>query len=119
MVPRQERYSVDIPVDCATRDLFVSNRITNLSRSGLFIQCSEPLPLQSEVDLTIRLQDPEIILKATGRVIWNYDIRNGTSHIVPGNGIKLVSMSEEHRALLEACIERLGRESAAPAVARG
>jgi len=118
MVPRQERYSVDIPVDCATRDLFVSNRITNLSRSGLFIECSEPFPLQSEVDLTIRLRDPDITLKAMGRVIWNYDIRNGTSHIIPGNGIKLVAMSAEHRALLEACLERLGRESAAPAVAR-
>ena len=111
MTQRSERYQVDIAVDCSTRDVFVSNRITNLSRGGLFIACPDPLPLQAEVDLTIRLEDPEAIIRATGRVIWNYDIRNGTSHIIPGNGIKLVSLSAEHRALLDACIERLKEAS--------
>ena len=107
MTPRPERYQVDIAVDCSTRDLFVSNRITNLSRGGLFMACPDPLPLQSEVDLTIRLEDPSAVIRAAGRVVWNYDIRNGTSRIIPGNGIKIVGMSPEHRALLDACIERL------------
>jgi len=107
MTQRPERYQVDIAVDCSTRDVFVSNRITNLSRGGLFIACPDPLPLQAEVDLTIRLEDPRAVIRATGRVIWNYDIRNGTSRIIPGNGIKLLSLSPEHRALLDACIERL------------
>jgi uncharacterized protein (TIGR02266 family) len=107
MTPRSERYQVDLAVDCSTRDAFVSNRITNLSRGGLFIACPDPLPLQSEVDLTIRLEDPSVVLRVTGRVIWNYDIRNGTSRIIPGNGIKIVGISPEHRALLDACIDRL------------
>jgi uncharacterized protein (TIGR02266 family) len=111
MVPRPERHSVDIAVDCATKGAFLSNRITNLSRGGLFIACPDPLPLQSEVDLTIRLEDPSATIQATGRVIWNYDIKNGTSRIIPGNGIKIEGMSAEHRALLDACLERLREAS--------
>jgi type IV pilus assembly protein PilZ len=117
MVPRPERYCVDIPVDCSTKDLFISNRITNLSRGGLFIESPKPLPLQSDVDLTIRLQCPEVTITAIGRVIWNYDIRKGTSHIVPGNGIKIIAISPEHRALLEACLALLAKPQGAPAVA--
>ena len=118
MVPRPERYCVDIPVDCASRDAFTSNTITNLSRGGLFMESADPLPLQSDVDLTIRLQCPDVTIRATGRVIWNYDIRKGTSRIIPGNGIKIVAMSPEHRALLDACLQQLAKSQAAAAAER-
>ena len=45
---KHPRYKVAIPVDCSTRELFVSNHVCKGS------------------------------IRATGRVIWNYDIERGT-----------------------------------------
>jgi len=68
---KHPRYKVAIPVDCSTRDLFVSNHVCKGS------------------------------IRATGRVIWNYDIERGTCHIVPRSGIRFVDMSASDRATLE------------------
>jgi len=94
-----DRYEVSIPVDCSTTHLFFSNHVCNISRGGLFIASNSPLPLNAEVSLVLRLPDRSI--RATGRVIWNYDIAKGSSHIVPGSGIRFVDMSASDRALLE------------------
>jgi len=107
MVPRPDRYRVDIPVNCSTRDLFLSNRVTNISRGGMFIESPHPLPLQAEVELAFTLPDDGARIQATGRVIWNYDVAKGTSRIVPGSGIKFTDMSPEDRTRLEDCLARL------------
>ncbi len=107
VAPRPGRYRVDIPVDCSTRGAFISNRVTNISRGGLFIQSSDPLPLQAEVDLALRLPETGVTIQATGRVIWNYDVEKGSSRIVPGSGIKFIDLSPENKARLEACLARL------------
>ena len=92
--PRQyQRHPVDLRVDYSTRDAFLANRVSNLSQGGLFIATDNPLPVQSELDLVLTLQDDEERIRARGRVIWNYDIRKGTSRIVPGMGIKFVDLS--------------------------
>jgi len=118
MASRPERYRVDIPVDCSTQGLFIANRVTNLSRGGLFIQSSHPLPLHAEVEIALTLPDGGPRIQATGRVIWNYDVAHGSARIVPGSGIKFTDMSPHDRALLEDCIARLAQHagtSAAPA----
>lgn len=112
---RPERYRVDIPIDCSTRDLFIANHVTNLSRGGLFIQSRHPLPLQAEVDLAFTLPDGPRI-QATGRVIWNYDVAKGSVRIIPGSGIKFTDMSPEDRARLEDCISRLAQTPRASTV---
>jgi uncharacterized protein (TIGR02266 family) len=96
------RHAVDLKVDCSTRDAFLSSRVTNLSRGGLFIRGDRSLPVGSEVDLTLTLAGSGTRIRARGRVIWNYDILKGTSHVVPGMGIKLLDLtSEDHRRLGE------------------
>jgi uncharacterized protein (TIGR02266 family) len=102
-----ERYSVDLRVDCSTRDAFLSNHVTNLSRGGLFIKSDTPLPVSTEVDLTLTLPGTESPVKACGRVIWNYDIQKGSSHMVRGMGIKLLDMGLDERQRLEAYLETL------------
>lgn len=104
---RPGRYRVDIPVDCTTREAFFSNRVTNLSRGGLFLRSDTPLPLQAEVDLEFTLPGTATTIQATGRVIWNYDVAKGSSRIVPGSGIKFVDISAADKALLEDCLARL------------
>ncbi len=100
------RFSVDIKVDCATKDMFVSNRVMNISRGGLFIASDQPLPISSPVSLTLSLGDGDTI-EAQGRVIWNYDIRKGSSKVIPGSGIKFLDLSPEHAARLERYLDGL------------
>jgi type IV pilus assembly protein PilZ len=95
------RYEVSIPVDCSTRDAFVSNHVCNISRGGLFIRSDTPLPINSEVSLVLRLPGVEQCIRATGRVIWNYDMRKGTTKIVPGSGIRFLDLPPSDRAMLE------------------
>lgn len=103
LLPRQfKRYPVDLRVDYSTRDAFLANRVSNLSQGGLFIATENPLPIQSELDLVLTLQDDHERIQARGRVIWNYDIRKGTSRVIPGMGIKFVDLSpDDSRRLVD------------------
>jgi type IV pilus assembly protein PilZ len=106
-----ERFRVTIPVDCSTQHLFISNHVSNISKGGLFIRSEQPLPLNSEVALVLRLPETGDCIRATGRVVWNYDMLKGTSRIVPGSGIRFVDMPVRDRAALEAYLERLSASS--------
>jgi uncharacterized protein (TIGR02266 family) len=108
MPSRPVRYELDIPVNCSTSGFFVQNRVTNISRGGLFIQSADPLPLDAEIDLAFTLPDTGATILATGRVVWNYDIAKGSTRILPGSGIKFVDMAPGDKDLLEACLEKLG-----------
>jgi type IV pilus assembly protein PilZ len=101
--PRQyERYPVNLRVDFSTRDAFLANRVSNLSQGGLFIATETPLPVQSELDIVLTLKDEDERIRARGRVIWTYDIRKGTSKVIPGMGIKFVDLSrDDHRRLVD------------------
>lgn len=96
-----QRYEVSIPVDCTTRDAFVSNHVSNISRGGLFIRSDAPLPLNAEVSLVLRLPGAEQSIHATGRVVWNYDMPKGTTRIVSGSGIRFLDITPSDRAILE------------------
>jgi type IV pilus assembly protein PilZ len=99
--PRQyERYPVNLRVDYSTRDAFLANRVSNLSQGGLFIATETPLPVQSELDLVLTLEHEDERIRVRGRVIWNYDIRKGTSRVIPGMGIKFLDLSADDRCRL-------------------
>ncbi len=105
MTPRIPRYSVAIEVNCSTRELFVANRITNISRGGVFIE--KVLPLDAEVDLTFSLPGPNVTIGAKGRVVWTYDIRKDSFHLIQGSGIRFVGMPAEEQLVLEDYLQKL------------
>jgi uncharacterized protein (TIGR02266 family) len=104
---KHRRFAVQIPVDCSTRGMFMSNHVSNLSRGGLFLPTSEPIPIDTEVDLTFVLPDDHEVIEARGRVVWSYDIRKGSMRVVPGAGIKFIGMSADNQSRLEKYLERL------------
>ena len=110
--PRSPRFKLHIPVDCSTRDMFLSNHMMNISHGGLFMASDTPLPIHSEVALTFTLPDSERTIRVKGRVIWSYDIPKGTVHLVRGAGIKFVDMTSDDRARLHACINQLAGKGA-------
>jgi uncharacterized protein (TIGR02266 family) len=101
------RYEVSIPVDCSTRDVFVSSQFCNISRGGMFIRSETPLPINAEVAVVLRLPEPAPSIRARGRVVWNYDMAKGTTRIVPGSGIRFVEMTAEDRRTLEGLLREL------------
>ena len=104
---KDRRHRVRIDVDCTTHGMFVSNRVSNISRGGVFIESDKPLPIDAEVQMTLALPESRREVHAVGRVIWYYDMRRVTAQLVPGMGIKFMDMSAEDRALLEDYVDRL------------
>ena len=108
MASRDPRYQVDIPVDYETRDLFLGSRVTNISRGGLFIRTENPLPVQTEVALSLHLPEDDRVIQARGRVVWNYDVPRDSFHVVSGMGIKFVDLPAEQMTRIEMSLKRLG-----------
>jgi uncharacterized protein (TIGR02266 family) len=111
---KHPRYKVNISIDCSTRDLFLSTHVCNIGNGGLFIRSGNPLPLNADVSLILYLPATKGYIRATGRVIWNYDIGKGTSHLVPGSGIRFVDMPASDRATLESYLASLSPTVSAP-----
>jgi Tfp pilus assembly protein PilZ len=81
-------------------DQFMSEYVTNLSRTGAFIRTSTPLPIGTEVDLrfTVVLEGVETI-EGIGEVV-----RIETSP--PGMGIVFKELNERSQELIERLLSR-------------
>jgi type IV pilus assembly protein PilZ len=44
--------------------------VTDLSPGGLFVRTSKPLPIGTEVDLEVSLDDADVPMHVRGKVIW-------------------------------------------------
>jgi CheY-like chemotaxis protein len=68
-------------------------RLKDISRTGLFLTLSEPLPLQSRLDLSLRLPGPggERRLRAQGVVVRQVP-RDRDSHLISGVGVQFVEI---------------------------
>lgn len=104
---REPRYRVDISVNETTSSMFTSGRVTNISRGGLFIETPSPLPIDTLVDLALRLPEIRTVLNVHGRVAWTYDMKKGTTRLMTGAGIKFTDMSPDQLRLLESYLDRL------------
>jgi type IV pilus assembly protein PilZ len=119
MASRDPRYQVDIPVDYETRDLFLGSRVTNISRGGLFIRTDNPLPVQTEVNLSLHLPEDDRVIQARGRVVWNYDVPRNSFHVVSGMGIKFIDLSADQMTRIETSLKRLGNGPVHPGNGNG
>ena len=81
-------------------DQFMSEYVTNLSRSGAFIRTSTPLPIGTEVDLrfTVVLEGVEVI-EGIGEVV-----RIETSP--PGMGVAFKKLNNYSQELIERLLTR-------------
>ena len=104
----EPRHQVHIKVDYKTKDMFLSNYVTNISKGGVFIETKEPFPVSSEIDLALELPGAQSTIHAQGRVAWTYDIKKGGPLvIVHGMGIKFTDIKPDEIKALETYIEEL------------
>jgi hypothetical protein len=90
---REPRVTVNKEFD--SFDSFVTQYVTNVSRSGVFVKSQNPLPLGTTIDLqfTIIMNDIETI-KGVGKVVR-------VEHDPPGMGVVFTEISEYSKNLLE------------------
>lgn len=84
-------------------DAFISEYVTNLSKSGAFIRTSEPLPVGTRVDLkfTVILDDIETI-EGIGEVVR-------VEEDPPGMGVVFTELSQYSQHLLAQLLTKKGR----------
>lgn len=108
------RYDVDLRVDATTKDAFLSNRVSNISRGGLFLD-TQSLPIGSEVMLTLKLGDTGGAIEALGQVAWSCDMRKDSIRVVSGSGIRFLWMPAGDLTQLQRFLDKLEQSAVSPA----
>lgn len=84
---------------------FITEYVTNLSRSGVFIRSDEPLPIGTRVNLrfTVIFNELETI-EGVGEVVRV--VEPGTPGHLPGMGVVFVELTQVSRELIERILVR-------------
>jgi uncharacterized protein (TIGR02266 family) len=99
-----ERENIKIPVDYSAVDAFFSEFTMNINEGGMFIETENTPPLDSMVQLQIRLPDLERPIKLGGRVAWVSDGKGGSP---AGMGVEFQDLTPELRATINDLVRRL------------
>lgn len=100
--PRELRITIN--QEFADAEDFVSQYVSNISTSGVFIRCDERLEIGTKVNLhfTVLADDIETI-EGIGEVIRHQDSPRGI-------GVEFRSISEETMELIERLVEQVADE---------
>jgi uncharacterized protein (TIGR02266 family) len=86
----------------ASIDEFISEYVTNISRSGVFIRSDEPLPIGTRVNLRFTVIHEELeTIEGLGEVVRVVDRGRNT-----GMGVVFVELSQVSRELIERILVR-------------
>jgi hypothetical protein len=97
---REPRVTVNKEFD--SFDSFITQYVTNVSRSGVFVKSQTPLPLGTTIDLqfTIIMDDIETI-RGVGKVVR-------VEHDPPGMGVVFTEISQYSKNLLDLLLTAKG-----------
>ena len=101
---KTERENIKVPVDYSAVDAFFSEFTTNINEGGMFVETETPPPLDTTVQLQVRLPDLERPIKIGGRVAW---ISDGKSGSPPGMGIEFQDLTPQIRTTINDLVRRL------------
>jgi hypothetical protein len=101
---REDR--VTINKEFESYDAFVSEYVTNISRSGVFVRSKNPLEVGTKVDLrfTVIMDDVEII-DGVGEVVRVHDDP-------PGMGLVFIELPEASQKIIDRLLSAEGRRVA-------
>ena len=92
---------VTVNVEFASRDKFIREYVTNVSKSGMFIATHEPLPAGTKINLrfTVIIDGTPEVLEGEGQVVRV--MREGVRDRKAGMGVAFTSLSECSSKLIE------------------
>jgi len=100
---RAPRIGTDLRFISCTSGICTDSRITNMSVGGAFIETSEPLPIDAELDLHLQLPGDSEIMSIDACVVWTKSICCAAS---AGMGIQFKKILPKHQQKLAAFIEQ-------------
>lgn len=89
--PRRLRIATQVHCKALSRDELLLTR--DISVGGLFLNCEDPLPQDSEVTLSFRLVSGGLVIQCHGRVVH--------SVLGVGMGVQFLDLSEESRQAIQ------------------
>ena len=103
------RVCVDLPVEISSPLVLASGSAYNISRGGLYLETPCEIPLQTRVDLKIRLPELACEISPGGTVVWQ---REGRKPGLTGMGIEFIQIApQEMRSLTDFIDLQQARES--------
>ena len=94
------RVNVKWPVVVRTAQSSIEGITLNLSPSGVFVRCKNPLSLNEVFDMSISIPEAERSLIAEAEVVWS-NIYGPDDEITPrGMGVRFLNISTESRAFI-------------------
>lgn len=97
-IPREERVTINREFESVEQ--FITEYVTNISRSGVFIRSKDPLPVGTRVNLRFTVIMDEIeTIEGIGEVVR-------VSHIPAGMGVAFVELTSYSQKLIEKLITR-------------
>nr|WP_242589699.1 TIGR02266 family protein [Corallococcus macrosporus] len=99
-----DRLHADVKVTMKNTGIFTDHRIINLSSGGLFIGTDRPLRLGTQVELTLRFDDPERVMTLRSSVIWENSLDDGKNP--RGYGLRLSALRAEERDFIQQYVRR-------------
>jgi len=92
---------VSVNVEFASRDKFIREYVTNISKTGMFIATHEPLPVGTKINLkfTVMIDGNPEVVEGEGEVVRV--LREGVRDRKAGMGVAFTSLAECSSKLIE------------------
>lgn len=97
--------SLKVRFKSATVDEFIEHYSKDVSRGGIYIKSSQPLPVGTLLKFQFQLKDESALIRGVGRVVWTRAEEDAAEEQPAGMGIKFIKMDNESRAVVERIIE--------------
>ncbi len=78
----------------------------NISRSGMFLITTDPLPEKTEIKLSFQLPDDHTLITVIAEVLWCREQDERPPHY-PGMGLRFTKISREHQSLIERFVKQM------------
>jgi uncharacterized protein (TIGR02266 family) len=112
MQAREPRISVSAPVKIRYESIldFHEMQSVNISRSGMFLSCTDPRPVGTVIDFELALADGLSLLKGKGEVV------RVASAPAAGMGVRFRELDQEARRFLERIVMVNEQEGRSPSI---
>jgi len=102
---KEDRIPVELKVGYRTIGSFITDYIINISKGGIFINTSKPLPVGTKIRILFSIPDIPLPFDLMGIVRWINPVGH-TSHSLPGMGIEFLDMEENVKRRIEKFISQ-------------
>ncbi|MDB4971816.1 MAG: TolA protein [Myxococcaceae bacterium] len=97
--------SLKVRFKSATVDEFIEHYSKDVSRGGIYIKSSQPMPVGTLLKFQFQLKDESALIRGVGRVVWTRIEEDALAEAPAGMGIKFIKMDNESRAMVERIVD--------------